>query len=106
MPSPPSNGNAGAREQAVAVAEHAALSDLGREREGNEDSFLERPPLFAVADGMGGANAGEVASGIVVETLASAEGAGELAPAIERANEQIHSKAKADKALEGMGTTA
>jgi PPM family protein phosphatase len=89
-----------------AVAEHAARSDLGREREGNEDSFLERPPLFAVADGMGGANAGEVASGIVVETLGPAERAGDLAPAIERANERIHSMAEADKSLEGMGTTA
>ncbi|MEA2442866.1 MAG: family protein phosphatase, partial [Thermoleophilales bacterium] len=44
------------------MVDHAALSDVGRQREGNEDSLLVAEPLFAVADGMGGAQAGEVAS--------------------------------------------
>src|SRR4051794_41367073 len=88
------------------VAEHAALSDVGREREGNEDNFLDQPPLFAVADGMGGAQAGEVASEIAVQTLARVRDAGDLAPAIEDANETIHARAHRDPALEGMGTTA
>ena len=50
------------------IAEKAALSDVGRARQSNEDSYLERSPLFVVADGMGGARAGEVASAIAVET--------------------------------------
>jgi len=66
------DGDTRAREDEPAIAEHAALSDVGLKREGNEDSYLEQPPLFVVADGMGGAKAGEVASGIVVETLAAA----------------------------------
>ena len=96
--------------RAVAIAEHVALTDVGLEREHNEDSYFVRPPLFAVADGMGGANAGEVASGIVVETLGEATEAGDmpasLAGAIENANARIHAKAKDDRELEGMGTTA
>src|SRR5215218_8954347 len=87
------------------VAEHAALSDVGRERQGNEDSYLVKPPLFAVADGMGGAQGGEVASGMAVEELASATAAGDLAAAIERANTQIHARAGDDRSLAGMGTT-
>jgi PPM family protein phosphatase len=87
------------------VAEHAALSDVGRERDGNEDSFLDSPPLFAVADGMGGAQAGEVASGMAVEALSAANAAGELPSAIEKANTSIHTRARDDSALAGMGTT-
>src|SRR4051812_5434371 len=87
------------------VAEHAALSDVGREREGNEDSFLERPPLFVVADGMGGAQAGEVASGMAVDSLAEVHAPGALAEAIETANARIHERAQGDSSLAGMGTT-
>jgi protein phosphatase len=96
--------------RAVAIAEHVALTDVGLEREHNEDSYFVRSPLFAVADGMGGANAGEVASGIVVETLAEAVDAGDmpssLPRAIDEANARIYAMAKEDRALEGMGTTA
>lgn len=87
------------------ATEHAALSDVGREREGNEDRFLERPPLFAVADGMGGAQAGEIASAIAVETLAGTSGAHDLTRAIEEANARIYAKAAEDRELSGMGTT-
>ena len=48
------------------IAETASLTDVGQARDHNEDSYLERPPLFAVADGMGGAQAGEVASRIAM----------------------------------------
>ena len=51
------------------VAEHFERSDTGRQRRGNEDAFFARSPLFAVADGMGGAQAGEVASHLAVEVL-------------------------------------
>jgi PPM family protein phosphatase len=92
------------------VVEHVAVSDVGRQREGNEDSMLEASPLFAVADGMGGAQAGEVASGIAVDTLAemspdpdNAEEA--LVEAITEANRRIHDRAKEDRELAGMGTT-
>ena len=52
------------------VTRHAALSDIGLHRKANEDAYVAEPPLFAVADGMGGAQAGEVAAGIAIETLA------------------------------------
>ena len=51
------------------VAEHFERTDTGRQRRGNEDAFYARAPLFAVADGMGGAQAGEVASHLAVEVL-------------------------------------
>ena len=51
------------------VAEHFERTDTGGQRRGNEDVFYARAPLFAVADGMGGAQAGEVASHLAVEVL-------------------------------------
>ena len=48
------------------IAEHFHDSDLGRQRQGNEDNYYVRAPLFVVADGMGGAQAGEVASELAV----------------------------------------
>jgi PPM family protein phosphatase len=93
----------------VRIAEHAGLSDTGLEREGNEDSYVEDAPLFAVADGMGGAKAGEIASGMVADALESALAAGSLpdglATAIEDANVRVHALAKEDPSREGMGTT-
>ena len=51
------------------IAEHWHGSDLGRQRQGNEDNYFVRAPLFVVADGMGGAQAGEVASEMAVELV-------------------------------------
>jgi protein phosphatase len=83
---------------------------VGREREGNEDSFLELPPLFVVADGMGGAQAGEVASRTLVEVFQDAEAAGELPDSLEatvqKANARIYAMATEDLSLKGMGCTA
>src|SRR4051794_2464139 len=98
------------KKSSLRVVEHAAISDVGRQREGNEDSMLEDPPLFVVADGMGGAQAGEVASGLAVETLAELppdDGDVEIARrgAITEANRRIHGKAQDDRDLAGMGTT-
>src|SRR4051794_16606338 len=93
------------------VAEEFHKTDPGRQRRGNEDALLARSPLFAVADGMGGAQAGEVASRIAVETLGRGLPDGDgpaqqrLAERIREANERIHdvSRSEADRA--GMGTT-
>jgi protein phosphatase len=93
----------------LGVVEHAALSDVGLEREGNEDSFLDLPPLFVVADGMGGAKAGEVASSAVTEVFEAAASAGDLPAALEstvqNANARIYAMATADPSLKGMGCT-
>jgi protein phosphatase len=96
---------------ALRIVEKAALTDVGRQRQSNEDSYLERSPLFAVADGMGGARAGEVASRIAVEAFAaedeSAQGSPEqrLAEVARAANRQIHKMSREDSDHAGMGTT-
>ena len=101
-------------------------TDVGRKRQGNEDAVVALMPpdapesvdaVFAVADGMGGHEAGEVASAIVVRTLVekfgpgspfhtggAAPGADDLRKAVEQANATIVSEAQGDK--KGMGTTA
>ena len=86
-------------------------TDVGRVREGNEDSYLAEPPLFAIADGMGGHSAGEVASETAVKVIS--DGAGQvssedprsLARLLNNANAAIYTKAQSDAALRGMGTT-
>jgi serine/threonine protein phosphatase PrpC len=95
---------------ALRIVEKAALSDVGRQRQGNEDSFLERSPLFVVADGMGGARAGEVASRMAVEQFDQVDGADkppeqQLAEVARGANRKIHDMAQEDSAYAGMGTT-
>jgi serine/threonine protein phosphatase PrpC len=109
MESRPANEPTRAAAEQLGVVEHAALSDVGRVREGNEDSFLERPPLFVVADGMGGAEAGEVASETAIEVFEEAVAAGALPDALEdtvqAANARIHAMAVADRSRAGMGCT-
>ena len=51
------------------IADHASKTDVGRQRHTNEDNFYDQPPVFAVADGMGGHNAGEVASKMTVDAV-------------------------------------
>ncbi len=92
------------------IVEHVALTDTGRQRRGNEDSYFEAPPLFAVADGMGGAQAGEVASHLAVECLGQGlpDGASteeRLARVAHAANAQIHELSRRDRERAGMGTT-
>ncbi len=94
---------------ALRIAEVAALTDVGRARQSNEDSYLERSPLFVVADGMGGARAGEVASAIAVETARGSDvGARpeqDLTDVVKAANAEIYRKAQEDAEHAGMGTT-
>ncbi len=91
------------------VTTFGSRTDVGCVRDHNEDSLVVAPPLFAVADGMGGHAAGEVASEIAVNVLA------ELAPkdldgaalehAVEEANHEIIRAARDGRGREGMGTT-
>lgn len=88
---------------------YGSRTDIGLVRDHNEDSLVVQPPLFAVADGMGGHAAGEVASEIAVQTLAefapvTADG-DELARAIIKANRAVIEAALDGRGSEGMGTT-
>lgn len=92
------------------VAEQYATTDTGRQRRANEDSLLARSPLFVVADGMGGAQAGEVASKIAVEVFEpglgdSAEPEADLATRALAANARIHELSHSSAEHAGMGTT-
>ena len=85
-----------------------AASDTGRVRQANEDSFLVVDGLFAVADGMGGHQAGEVASHLALESLQSgftAAGTDVLVRAVEDANHILVERSTSDPELAGMGTT-
>ncbi len=92
------------------AAETIERTDTGRQRRGNEDSSFARAPLFVVADGMGGAQAGEVASRIAVDAFAQGlpDGAGaeeRLAIRVREANSNIFERAHSEQDLAGMGTT-
>ncbi|MET7697235.1 MULTISPECIES: Stp1/IreP family PP2C-type Ser/Thr phosphatase [unclassified Streptomyces] len=90
----------------------AAGSHKGMIREGNEDSGYAGPRLLAIADGMGGQAAGEVASSEVISTIVSLDDdvpgsdiLTSLGTAVQRANDQLRSMVDEDPQLEGMGTT-
>ncbi|MHC3470223.1 Stp1/IreP family PP2C-type Ser/Thr phosphatase [Streptomyces sp. 7R007] len=90
----------------------AAGSHKGMIREGNEDSGYAGPRLLAIADGMGGAAAGEVASSEAISTIVALDDdvpgsdiLTSLGAAVQRANDQLRSMVEEDPQLEGMGTT-
>jgi PPM family protein phosphatase len=91
------------------ISEQFHASDLGRQRQGNEDNYFVRAPLFVVADGMGGAQAGEVASEMAVESfdngLPDGNPSETLAKVIQDANRRIHDRSRSDEQAAGMGTT-
>lgn len=87
----------------------AAVTDIGRVRTHNEDSILAQPPLFVVADGLGGHEAGEVASSIAIETVRDHSpkraDATALARAVRAANREVIRAAREGIGRAGMGTT-
>ena len=96
------------------ATDHFSHSDTGRARRANEDSYYARSPVFVVADGMGGAQAGEVASRVAVEAFeralsdgdtSSANGEELLAGRVREANARIHEMSQVEQERAGMGTT-
>ena len=85
------------------------ITDPGRKRRHNEDAYVCEPPLFAVADGMGGAQAGEVASRLAAAALresgADAGGEQRIVDLIQEANRRVYDRSNADPNTYGMGTT-
>jgi protein phosphatase len=92
------------------VGRAAGLTDTGRKRRQNEDAFVCDPPLFAIADGMGGAQAGELASRLAAAAIEEAASAvtGEegVVDVVREANTRIFQRSLQDPAVAGMGTTA
>ncbi len=86
----------------------SALTDTGRRRPHNEDTFVCDPPLFAVADGVGGAQAGEIASRLAAACLEERQpsdlGEPTLARLLVEANDRIYVRAAGDPTAAGMGT--
>ncbi len=94
----------------MTLGAYARASDTGKKRRRNEDSYVVAPPLFAVADGMGGAQAGEVASKLAAAALedtdsGSSSGQERVVSLIQEANRRVYARANTDPATSGMGTT-
>jgi serine/threonine protein phosphatase PrpC len=87
----------------------ATVTDTGRKRRRNEDAFVCEPPLFAIADGMGGAQAGEVASRLAAAAVreggAGSGGEERIFELIQEANRRVYDRSSTDPSTSGMGTT-
>ena len=98
----------------MSLGKSVGVTDTGRRRRHNEDSYVCEPPLFAIADGMGGAQAGEVASRLAAavlneRTLGDFTGddlsEARIAELIQEANRRVFQRSNEDAAASGMGTT-
>ncbi len=93
----------------LGIVEEAGATQTGNVRRSNEDAYLMRSPLFMVADGMGGAKAGEIASGMAAEAFAEVDlrtpPAEALRQTIRAANARILERSRSDPEAAGMGTT-
>jgi serine/threonine protein phosphatase PrpC len=95
----------------VKLGQSAAATDPGRRRRHNEDAYVREPPLFAVADGIGGAQAGELASSLAAAAVRddSRDGHGDgrqrVDELIQEANRRVYQRQSEDASLSGMGTT-
>jgi protein phosphatase len=86
------------------------ITDTGRKRRRNEDAYVCEPPLFAIADGMGGAQAGEVASRLAAAALKESGartlgGERRISDLIQEANRRVYDRSSTDPKTSGMGTT-
>jgi PPM family protein phosphatase len=89
----------------IGLVQRAAATDPGKRRRRNEDAYVVEPPLFAVADGMGGAQAGEIAARIAASVLRESSGEEAVVELIKEANRRVYEAATDDEARSGMGTT-
>jgi protein phosphatase len=89
----------------IGLGQRAAASDPGKRRRRNEDAYVVEPPLFAVADGMGGAQAGEIAAKIAASVLRDSSGEQAVVELIKEANRRVFEAAAEDETRSGMGTT-
>jgi protein phosphatase len=92
------------------IAQIGHGTDTGKKRRRNEDEYVVAPPLFAIADGMGGAQAGELASSLAAGAVRddeSVSGSGErrVAGLIQEANRRVYQRSSQDASASGMGTT-
>jgi len=95
------------------VGRSTVATHTGRKRRHNEDAYVLQPPLFAIADGMGGARAGEVASSLATAALQSGEvdgngngsGNDRVIALIQAANRSVYERSSQDAEVAGMGTT-
>ena len=95
---------------ALRIVEQVGRTDVGRQRSANEDALVLSPPFFAVADGMGGARAGEVASSLAAGVFSDEVDSSELPETqltkiVQEANRRIFELASTDESHRGMGTT-
>jgi serine/threonine protein phosphatase PrpC len=91
------------------IGRAGSITDPGRKRRHNEDAYVCEPPLFAIADGMGGAQAGEVASRLAAAALkeggAGTGGEQRIVDLIQEANRRVYDRSNTDPNTHGMGTT-
>src|SRR5262245_36662790 len=97
-------------EAKISIGQRYGETDTGRKRRRNEDNFVCDPPLFAVADGMGGAQAGELASALAATALRERSdrrpgGEAQVVELVQEANRRVHQRALDDASASGMGTT-